>query len=116
MRLRGLILLMGVVAIAAVGFSGRAGAGDGQPAEPGLRSVHEEFCGHPGRCRVVNVLADPEQSDVGAPTPPPLSQSLREHGRPADECPEAAEHYGAEGVPVDAFLGPCPEVPPRGGP
>jgi hypothetical protein len=108
--LRGLILLVGVVAIAAVSAGGLAGAEDGHPSEEELRSVHDEFCSHPGPCRVINSLADPGRSDTGSPTPPPLYQSLREHGRPAGECPDAAEHYGAEGAPVDAFLGPCPVV------
>jgi hypothetical protein len=110
--LRGLILLVGVVAIAAVAPTGPAGAEDGRPSEHDLQSIYDEFCGHPGPCRVVNALADPGLSDVRSSTPPPLYRALPEHGRPADDCPAAAKYYGGEGPPVDAFLGPCPQVPP----
>ena len=97
-----------VMAIAAAGGDVRAQQSD--PSEAELQAVYDEFCDHPAPCRVINGLADPSQSDVGAPMPPPLYESLQAHGRPASECPEAAEFYGADGTPVDAFLGPCPEV------
>ena len=111
MRLRwGVILTAALATFVVVCLSGPVRAEDGGPSAEELQAIHDEFCSHPGPCRVVNSMADPAQDDYEAVSPPPLYESLRQHGRPASDCPEAAEFYGADGEPVDAFLGPCPEI------
>ena len=85
--------------------------------EPSTSSSPEQaaldrFCANQHPCVVVNGAADP--SDSGSvPHLSTLGEALAASGKPPSACPQARNGYAAASLDVDAFVGPCPQAPPR---
>lgn len=103
------LVLMGAVGVALA----QTGNGEETPSAE-QQAAADRVCGGPPPCLVINGYADPAADDSDHLVQ--IDDALATEGKPASACPRAAAAYEAAGVPVDAFLGPCPDPAEAPGP